>query len=104
MSARLTPGSRWRSQVSTAEVIVVRAADATGELTCGDSPMVPAAEAPSEAPPPAGGITGKTVIGKRYTDADERIEVLCTKAGDGTLALDGVELSTKAAKALPASD
>jgi hypothetical protein len=43
-------------------------------------------------------------VGKRYTDADERFEFLCTKGGKGSLAIDGVLLVVKQAKALPSSD
>jgi hypothetical protein len=45
-----------------------------------------------------------TLLGKRYADEDLGVEVLCTKAGTGTLALDGTPLPIKAAKPLPASD
>ena len=36
--------------------------------------------------------------------ADERFEFLCTKGGKGSLAIDGVLLVVKQAKALPSSD
>jgi hypothetical protein len=45
-----------------------------------------------------------TLIGKRYIDGGDRIEVLCTKGGEGALTLDGEPLVVKQAKALPASD
>ena len=45
-----------------------------------------------------------TLIGKRYTNEDAVVEVLCTKAGAGSFALDGVVLEIKSAKPLPASD
>jgi hypothetical protein len=44
------------------------------------------------------------LLGKRYTDPDEAIEVLCTKPGIGALCADGQPLAVKATKALPASD
>jgi hypothetical protein len=49
-------------------------------------------------------LMGGTQIGKRYVDEADTIQVLCTKAGDGTLALDGKPLVIQAAKPLPASD
>jgi hypothetical protein len=49
-------------------------------------------------------LLGGTQIGKRYTDDADTIQVLCTKAGKGTLALDGQPLAIQAAKPLPASD
>lgn len=47
---------------------------------------------------------GGTLIGKRYVNADESIEILCTKGGKGSLVLDGVPLEVKQAKQLPSSD
>ena len=45
-----------------------------------------------------------SLLGKRYGDPDETVEVLCTKAGPGSLALDGVPLAVRVTKPLPASD
>ena len=45
------------------------------------------------------------VIGKRYINADdESLEVLCVKAGEGSLALGGDLLLLKDTKALPKTD
>jgi hypothetical protein len=44
------------------------------------------------------------LIGKRYIDAQERVEMLCTQGGQGSLTFEGVVLSVKQAKALPSSD
>jgi hypothetical protein len=52
----------------------------------------------------AGDAAGGTALGKRYVSADESLEILCTKAGDGSLGADGELLSLKEAKPLPASD
>ena len=43
-------------------------------------------------------------MGKRYVDEAGRVELLCVKAGKGSLAIDGVALKTKDAKSLPSSD
>jgi hypothetical protein len=43
-------------------------------------------------------------LGKRYADDEFGVELLCTKAGQGTLAVNGRPLPLKAAKPLPASD
>ena len=51
---------------------------------------------------PAPGAT--TLIGKRYVDATETVELLCTSSGTGALSCDGTEMVLKAAKPLPASD
>ena len=99
----LKPGLRLRSQVCDAEVVVVKAAGG-GELTCGGAPLVgkddPSDPAAVLDPDQAGG----TLLGKRYTDGAGTVEILATKAGAGSLALDGLPLTVKAAKALPASD
>ncbi len=99
----LKPGTRFRSQVCETEGVVVKAARA-GDLTCGGSPVV-ALDGPVDAgaaldPARSGG----TLLGKRYTDAAGDVEILCTKPGAGSLALDGEELAVKSAKPLPSSD
>ena len=45
-----------------------------------------------------------TALGKRYADDEIGIELLCTKAGQGDLFVDGARLLMKGAKPLPASD
>ena len=47
---------------------------------------------------------GGTQIGKRYVNEAGDLELLCTKPGDGSLALSGAELTIKGAKPLPSSD
>jgi hypothetical protein len=58
---------------------------------------------------PAGGsvsadFASGTQLGKRYADETVGIELLCTKAGEGSLALNGEPLLLKEAKPLPSSD
>ena len=43
-------------------------------------------------------------MGKRYSDEESGLEVLCSKAGEGALAGDGRALPVKGAKPLPSSD
>ena len=100
---QLKPGSRFRSQVCDAELVVVKAA-ADGELTCGGAPVIPIDEAPAEGLELSPDHAGGTLLGKRYTNEAQSVEILCVKAGAGSLALDGVALAVKSAKALPASD
>lgn len=45
-----------------------------------------------------------TQLGKRYVDEEAGVEVLCTKQGDGSLALDDRSLHLQGAKPLPPSD
>ncbi len=103
----LKAGTRLRSAVSDAEVVVVRAPAGDVELTCGGVPMVAGdsgAPTGAAAGAVAPGTEGSVVLGKRYVDPDDTIEVLCTKAGEGALALGGTELVLKSAKPLPSSD
>ncbi|WP_416980123.1 hypothetical protein [Streptomyces sp. T028] len=96
------PGDQLASPTGTTRVIVIRApADAAGPIECGGTPMVPAGQAP--AAPPAGETPG-TLIGKRYVDAADTLELLCTASGAGSLTYGGQPLTVKAPKALPASD
>jgi hypothetical protein len=98
----LRPGDQLAGTQSTTRVVVVRApADRKPEITCGGAPMIPAATAP---PGPATSAEPDTLLGKRYVDTDGTLEVLCTSPGAGQLACDGVPMTLKAAKPLPASD
>lgn len=99
----MKPGTRLRSTVCDTSVVVVRT---PGEVVveCGGRPMVDGT-APAEATgTPAAGLAGGTVVGKRYEDIESGIEVLCVKAGAGSLAVGGRLLTLKDAKPLPSSD
>ena len=100
----LKPGTRLRSQVGPTEVVVVKSPGGDLGLACGGQPMIPAGDAPAEGLTVAETAADSTLLGKRYTDPDDRIELLVTKPGVGTLVLDGVGLGLKQAKPLPASD
>jgi hypothetical protein len=100
---KLRVGLALASAVDATNVIVTRVPDGDVELTCGGVAMFPkGGQAPEAVADPAQ-MTG-TLIGKRYVDPADTLEVLCTKAGEGSLALDGVPLVTAEAKALPSSD
>jgi hypothetical protein len=47
---------------------------------------------------------GGSLLGKRYSDDELGLELLCTKGGEGTLAVNGTPLPLRDAKPLPASD
>jgi hypothetical protein len=49
-------------------------------------------------------LAGGLLIGKRYVDHADQIELLCVKQGSGTLTLNGEVLKPKQPKPLPASD
>ncbi|MCW2781543.1 MAG: hypothetical protein JWR35_1992 [Marmoricola sp.] len=100
---KLRVGLALASAVDTTNVIVTRVPDGDVELTCGGVAMFPKGGVAPAAEADPSQMNG-TLIGKRYVDPADTIEVLCTKPGDGNLALNGVALVTAEAKALPSSD
>jgi hypothetical protein len=101
---QLKPGTRLKSAVDTTEVVVVRAPKDDVDLRCGGQPMVAAGtEAASSGSIDAAHSSG-TLIGKRYAEPDIGLEILCTKAGEGSLSLGDETLHMKDAKPLPSSD
>lgn len=96
----MKPGTKLKSAVCDTEVMVIRGADVAVE--CGGAPMSDARPAtPGELNP---AFAEGTKIGKRYVDPDGKVELLCVKAGRGSLSLAGVALHPKDAKPLPSSD
>jgi hypothetical protein len=98
-------GQILASTVDSTTVIVVRAPDDEIDLTCAGAQMwdprcgsaCPAGEAdPAQ-------LSG-TQMGKRYADERIGLELLCTKQGKGTIAVNGVPLALLGPKPLPASD
>jgi hypothetical protein len=91
-----------RSTTCATEVVVVRG---TGEvdLRCGGSPLVPIDDTSSTGAPVAPFDQGN-LMGKRYTDEADSIEVLCTKGGEGSLSIGDELMVVKGAKPLPSSD
>jgi len=103
----LRPGDQLASAVCTTRVVVIRVpAGDQPTIECGGSPMVAGKPVPGTrgGKPSPGGTDAATLIGKRYVDAAESVELLCTSSGAGELACDGLPMSIKAAKPLPASD
>ena len=100
----LKPGVRLKSAVCATEVMVIRAPAGEAQLECGGAEMLTVTEAVPEGAKLDPALAQGSLIGKRYVDAEERYELLCTKAGEGSLALSGAPLGVKQAKALPSSD
>ena len=98
----LKPGARFRSTVCATEVVVVRGASEI-DLRCGGSPMVPIDDTSNTGSPVAPFDQGN-LMGKRYTDEADAIEVLCTKGGEGSLSIGDALMVVKGAKPLPSSD
>ena len=99
----LKPGSRWRSAVCDTEVVVVRAPARPVSLQIGGALALPATERSATAQPDAALAEG-TLLGKRYADEGTGLEVLFTKAGTGTITVDGRRAKVMTPRPLPASD
>lgn len=97
----LSAGKRLKSAVCSTEIMVIAAPDGDVEITCGGSPMGDGATNGGAVDP---SHADGTAIGKRYVNADGSLEVLCVKAGEGSLAADGDALAVKDAKKLPKTD
>ena len=73
-------------------------------LECGGSPMVDIAAAKPEGLTASPAHASGVMMGKRYFDEAAGIEVLGSKAGTGSLSIDGRPLRVKEPKPLPSSD
>ncbi len=98
----IKPGLKLKSAVCDAEVMIIKPGSAT-TLTCGGVPMLAAGDTANGAEANTEHMNG-CQIGKRYITSDESLEVLCVKAGKGSLAADDEPLLQKDTKKLPSSD
>lgn len=96
----MKPGSKLKSAVCDTEVMVIKGSNVVVE--CGGAPM--ADDRPAERGAINAAFAEGTKMGKRYVDAAGTIELLCVKAGQGSLSLAGAALLLKDAKPLPSSD
>src|SRR2546423_1464111 len=102
MGMPLKAGARFKSAVCETQVMVIKAPAGEFDLCCGGAEMLTgAATATGAQLNPA--HAGETLIGKRYVNADESVELLCTKGGKGALSLNGTPMGVKQAKQLPSS-
>jgi hypothetical protein len=93
-------GTKLKSAVCDTEVMIIRMGE--GTIECGGAPMtVDKVAALGEL---SADFAAGTLMGKRYVDDANTFELLCVKAGKGSLSVSGVALSIKDAKPLPASD
>jgi hypothetical protein len=100
-----TPGTRLKSVVCETEIVIVRPpAAATAVIACGGRPMVAHGDDVARNQSILDGHGGGSILGKRYGREGDPVEVLVTKAGTGSLSLDGELMSTKDPKPLPSSD
>ena len=100
---QLRAGSRLKSTTCDTEVIAVKAPSDDIDIRCGGAAMAEATDDVDKGSPSAGFDEG-TQMGKRYVDADDTLELLCTKPGAGSLSIGDTPLELKEAKPLPASD
>jgi len=96
-------GARLKSAVCDTQVMVIAAPAADVALTCGGAAMLEVTSSAARGAVHPDHKNG-TQIGKRYVNDDGSLELLCTKPGEGSLALAGTSLKLKEAKALPSSD
>lgn len=96
----MKPGSKLKSTVCDTEVMVIRGSE--GQVECGGAPM--ADDKPADLGDLNDAFAEGTQMGKRYVDEAGTVELLCVKAGKGSLSLDGTALQLKDAKPLPSSD
>jgi len=101
MAETYKPGVKLSSTVCKTQIMALRVPGEALEITCGGAPMQ--IGDPAELGEMSGENAG-TLVGKRYTDAEETMEFLCTRGGDGTVAVAGYVIDIKAAKKLPSSD
>jgi hypothetical protein len=98
----LKAGQKLWSTVCDTQVVVIRAPQGDGDLRCGGRPMAPADGERTGDPSPD--WSGGTLLGKRYADEASTIELLCARAGAGSLSLGTTAIEPKSAQPLPASD
>ena len=99
----LKVGGRLSSAVCGGQVLVIKSNLESGDLRCGGAPMLAPGEVVEQTAANWDRAEG-LLVGKRYSDASDRLELLCVKEGKGALTLDGELLRTKQAKKLPSSD
>ncbi|MCC6474852.1 MAG: hypothetical protein IT514_14045 [Burkholderiales bacterium] len=101
---KITAGSRWKSAVCATEIVIVKAPKEDARLECGGVAMLAVSAERAGAGAPSPERRDGTLLGKRYGDQTAGLEVLCIKAGEGSLSLDGRPLALREARPLPSSD
>ena len=100
----LKPGSRWKSAVCDTELVVVRPSKSAVSLECGGHEVIPHAATRPEGVAISADHAAGSLAGKRYSDPESGLEVLCSKGGAGSISVDGRAIGMAEAKKLPASD
>lgn len=100
----VSPGARLRSATCDTEVVVVRTDASDVDVRCGGAPLLAWTETRPPGGVPAPEFASGTSLGKRYASADGKVEVLCTKPGDGSLSIGTEPMAEQVARPLPSSD
>ncbi|MER2087245.1 hypothetical protein [Rhodococcus sp. (in: high G+C Gram-positive bacteria)] len=100
----LKVGQSLASAVDGTTLVVLRPAEGDVTLTCGGVQMSEGKTTSGDGTSIDAAHIGGALIGKRYVDEASGLEVLCTKPGQGQLALGGTVLVLKGATPLPSSD
>ncbi|WP_063041584.1 hypothetical protein [Nocardia pseudovaccinii] len=100
----LKVGQSLASTTDATVLIVVRAPSGEVALTCGGAEMVAGKAGVGDGSAVDPAHSSGTLLGKRYVDDETGLEVLCTKAGQASLAVSDRPLEVKQAKPLPSSD
>lgn len=103
MAIELKAGLKLHSAIDACEVVVVKAPADPVDLRCGGHPFLPGDAQPT-GESVVEGFDGGTQLGKRYSNDELGLELLCTKAGAGSISVGDDPLELKGAKPLPASD
>ena len=96
----MKPGTKLKSAVCDTEVMVIKGSNIA--VDCGGKAMADAA--PAEKAAIDSNFAEGTKMGKRYVNGDGTVELLCVKAGKGSLSIGGEPLQIKDSKPLPSSD
>ena len=101
MALQLRAGQSLYSTIDPTSVVVIKAPAEPVSISVNGVEVT--ADKPDTVPsdPPAG---SGTLLGKRYADDAIGIELLVSKAGSGTLEVNGAPLAVKDSKPLPSSD
>src|SRR3546814_10065210 len=91
MRMDLKPGSRWKSAVCEAQMVVVRPPSTVGEMQCGGAAVIPIDDGAAPTGEVSADFAEGVAIGKRYVDAASGLEGLGAKDDKGKLEFDRLE-------------
>ena len=98
------PGTRLYSSVCESEVMIIKYSGAA-EIRCGGQAMSDVKNSPdAERSSMDENLAAGTLMGKRYVDESDSMELLCVKPGVGSLSCGDEPLREKETKRLPSSD